>query len=520
MLRNLGQKLLHSRFHPLYVRLVGSPREREYRRFLAASARNGPRPEWFSRQIDSWSYKPAVSLLMAVRNPKREWFEQAVRSVVDQNYPNWQLCIADDASGVTPQLLYTGARIQFASLEKQQGISGALNRALEMATGDYIGVLDHDDFLSTDALFRVVEALQRERYDVLYSDEDYVDENGEPVRPNFKPGWSPELLSNCMYMGHLVVASKELMLATGGFRSEYDGAQDYDLALRLTDNPVRVAHLPHVLYHWRQHYESIARNPGAKPWANDSGHRAAADTLRRRGWNAHVVDDENPTRYHIAWDWNRSDLVSIIGTESVKLRQKTDYNTLEFVAKVSEAKGSYLVFLHSDVTPLTTGWLTNLLGIAQRPEVGAVGAKLVARDGSLRHSGLALGMLGGVGNPGRGLYQSDYWRWAHYTRNVTAVSSACMVVRREVFESAGGFDEAFSSDYADADFCLRLRELGLEVILEQRATLVHDGASPPASREQQERFRKRWGKLLAATDQYFSPHLRTDREDTSLKIPG
>jgi len=519
MLRKLGQKLLHSPFHPLYVKLVGSPRIREYRRFLAALARNRPPAEWFKRQIDSWDYRPVVSLLMAVRNPRREWFEQAVRSVAGQNYSNWQLCIADDASDIPPEMLHTDARIQFASLQTRQGISGALNRALEMATGDYIGVLDHDDFLSADALFRVVEALQTQRYDVLYSDEDYVDENGEPVRPNFKPGWSPELLSNCMYMGHLVVASKESMLATGGFRSEFDGAQDYDLALRLTDKPVRVAHVPHIIYHWRQHGESIAQNPSAKPWANDSGHRAAADMLRRRGWNAHVIDDGNPTRYHIVRDWKSSDLVSIIGAESLDLRQKTDYGAVEFVNSVSEAKGSYFVFLHADVRPVAPDWLTNLLAIAQRPEVGAVGAKLIAPDGSLRHSGFALGMLGGVGNPGRGLYQSDYWRWLHYTRNVTAVSSVCMAVRKEVFESVGGFDTALSSDYADADFCLRLRELGFEVILEQRATLVHGKERLPGSREQQERFRKKWDKLLASTDRYFSPHLRADREDTSLRIP-
>jgi GT2 family glycosyltransferase len=515
MLRKLGQKLLHSPFHPLYVKLAGQPRVREYRRFLAALARNNPPPEWFSQQSDSWNYRPIVTLLMAVRNPKQEWFEQAVRSVVDQNYPNWRLCIANDASDVTPQLSLTDARIQFVSLEKQRGISGALNRALEMATGDYIGVLDHDDFLSADALFRVVEALQPERYDVLYSDEDYVDENGEPVRPNFKPGWSPELLANCMYMGHLVVASKQLMLAAGGFRSEFDGAQDYDLALRLTDQPVRVAHVPNILYHWRQHGESIAGRPDAKPWANDSGHRAAADMLRRRGWNAHVLDDDNPTRYHIAWEWKGSDLVSIIGTESVK----TDYGAIEFVNSASEAKGSYLVFLEAAVRPLTADWLTNLLAVARRPEVGAVGAKLISPDGALQHSGFALGMLGAVGNPGRGLFQSDYWRWLHYTRNVTAVSSACMVVRKSVLESVGGFDASLSSDYAAADFCLRIRELGLEIILEQRATLVVEGTRPVGSRGEQE-FRKKWGKLLTAPDPYFSPHLRRDREDTSLIIPG
>jgi O-antigen biosynthesis protein len=511
MLKKLGQKLLHSRFHPLYVKVAGSPRVREYRRFLAALERNKPPPEWFSRQIDAWSYRPVVSVLMAVRNPKRDWFEQAVRSVIAQNYPNWQLCIADDASEPTPELPFSDQRIQFASLETRRGISGALNRALEMASGDYIGVLDHDDFLSDDALFRVAEALQQERYDVLYSDEDYVDEDGVPMRPNFKPDWSPELLSNCMYMGHLVVASKEAMLPAGGFRGEFDGAQDYDLALRLTDNRVRVAHLAHILYHWRQHSESIAHHPNAKPWANDSGHRAAEDALRRRGWNARVVDDENPTRYHIVWDWKGSNLVSIIGG-----MQKSDYANVEFVADASKAKGSYLVFIHPGVTPLKPDWLTHLLAIAQRPEIGAVGAKLISANGSLQHSGLALGMMGAVGRPGRGLYESDYWRWLHYTRNVSAVSSACMVVRREVFEAVNGFDASLTGDYADADFCLRVRELGYQIILEERATLVSAASRTTASREQRQRFEERWGKLK---DAYFSKHLRTDNEDTSLKIP-
>src|ERR1700682_3006108 len=265
--RRLGQKLPHSPLHPLYLKLAGSPRVREYRRFVAALARNTPPPEWFSGQMASWKYRPRVSLLMAVRNSRTEWFRQAVDSVLAQIYPDWQLCIVDDASD-QPVKPPDDLRICFAALEARAGISGALNRALAMASGDYIGVLDHDDFLSSDALFRIVEALQQQRYEVLYSDEDYVDENGDPVRPNLKPDWSPELLSNCMYVGHLVVASRVLMDRVGGFRTEFDGAQDYDLALRLTDQTSAVGHVPHILYHWRQHRESIAQRSDAKPWAN------------------------------------------------------------------------------------------------------------------------------------------------------------------------------------------------------------------------------------------------------------
>src|ERR1700676_2351928 len=208
--RRLGQRLLHSPLHPLYVRLTGSPQVREYRRFVEALTRNTPPPEWFSAQMAAWKHRPRISILMAARNSKPDWFREAVDSVLAQIYPDWQLSIVDDASD-HPVKPPEDSRISFAALESRAGISGALNLALEMATGDYITVLDHDDFVSADALFRVVEALQQQSYEMLYSDEDYVDEKGEPVRPNLKPDWSTELLSNCMYVCHLVIACLQLI---------------------------------------------------------------------------------------------------------------------------------------------------------------------------------------------------------------------------------------------------------------------------------------------------------------------
>ena len=519
--RKLGQKLLHSPLHPLYLKLTGSPQVREYRRFAAALTRNAPPPEWFSEQMAAWTYRPRISILMAVRNSREEWFRQAVESVMAQIYPDWQLCVVDDASD-QPVKPPDDPRIFFATLESRAGISGALNRALGMASRDYIGVLDHDDFLSTDALYRVVEALQQQRYEVLYSDEDYVDERGDPVRPNLKPDWSPELLSNCMYVGHLVVASRGLMEKVGGFRSEFDGAQDYDLALRMTDKPAAVAHIPHILYHWRQHGESIALRPEAKPWANDSGRRAVEDMVRRRGWDAKVTAAEIPTRYHIVRNLARRELASIIvASESGRsLDQNTDYKDIEIVQDAGKATGFYLVFLHDDVWPQKPDWLTNLLAIAQRPEVGVVGARLVYPSGAIQHSGIVAGMAGGAGYPGRGLYQSDYWRWLDYTRNVTAVSSACLVTRKQVCESVGGLDDAFRSDLAAVDFCLRVRQAGFEVVVEPRACLIHeerDRVQP--SSEEQEVFLKRWHQILSKPDPYYSRYLRLDREDTSLRMP-
>jgi GT2 family glycosyltransferase len=519
--RRLGQRLLHSPLHPLYLKLAGSPQVREYRRFAAALARNTPPPEWFSAQMASWTYRPRLSILMAVRNPRPEWFQQAVDSVLAQIYPDWQLCVVDDASG-QPVNPLDDSRVCFAALESRVGISGALNRALAMASGDYIGVLDHDDFLSADALYRVVEALQQQRYEVLYSDEEYVDEKGDPVRPNLKPDWSPELLSNCMYVGHLVVASREQMAKVGGFRSEFDGAQDYDLALRLTDQPVAVAHVPHILYHWRQHAESIAQRSDAKPWAHDAGRRAIEDMIRRRGWGAKVIEAEIPTRYHIVRNLADRQRASIIvaGALGKSFEQNTDYKNFEIVDHARAASGTYLVFLHDDVQPRTPDWLANLLAVAQRPEVGVVGAKLVYPNGAIQHSGIVMGMPGGAGYPGRRLYQSDYWRWLDYTRNVTAVSSACLVTRKQVFESVGGFDGSLHSDLTDVDFCLRVREAGFEVILEQRACLIHEERDrKQPSDEEHELFRKRWHQILSKPDPYYSRYLQLDREDTSLRMP-
>jgi len=520
-IRRLGQKLLHSPLHPIYLKLAGSPQVREYRRFVAALRRNAPPPEWFSKQMAAWTYRPRISILMAARNSRPEWFQQAVNSVLAQIYPDWQLCIVDDASD-QPVRPPDDPRISFAALPSRAGISGALNRALAMAHGDYIGVLDHDDFLAPDALYRFAAALQRQPYQVLYSDEDYVDETGRPVRPNLKPDWSPELLSNCMYAGHLVIASRVLIDKIGGFRSEYDGAQDYDLALRLTDQPVAVAHIPYILYHWRQHRESIAQRPDAKPWANDSGRRAVEDMIRRRGWDAKVEDAEIPTRYRVVRNLSRCELASIVIAEGSgkSLQQNTGYKDIEIIRDVRQAKGFYLVFLHDDVRPREPDWLATLLAIAQRPEVGVVGAKLIYPNGAIQHSGMLAGMSGGVGFPGRGLYQSDYWRWLDYTRNVTAVSSACLVTRRQVYESLGGFDNAFHSDFAAMDFCLRVRQAGLEVILEPRACLIHEERDRfQPSRQEQESFRKKWHGILACPDPYYSRYLRMDREDTSLRLP-
>jgi GT2 family glycosyltransferase len=234
------------------------------------------------------------------------------------------------------------------------------------------------------------------------------------------------------------------------------------------------------------------------------------------------LEAEIPTRYHIVRNLTLRERASIIipGRTGKSLEQSTDYENFEIVQDSSRATGLYLVFLHADVRPQKPDWLANLLAIAQQPEVGVVGAKLVYPNGAIQHSGMVTGMSGDAGYPGRGLYQSDYWRWLDYTRNVTAVSGACLVTRRQVFESVGGFDEAFHSDLAAVDFCLRVRQAGFDVVVEPRACLIHqerDRIQPSA--QEQGLFRKRWHEVLARPDPYYSRFLRLDREDTSLRWP-
>ncbi len=430
--------------------------------------------------------------------------------------------IVDDASS-QPVQPPDDPRISFAALQSRAGISGALNRALEMASGDYICVLDHDDFLSADALFRVVETLQQQRYEVLYSDEDYVDEKGLPVRPNLKPDWSPELLSNCMYMGHLVIASRSLMDKVGGFRSEFDGAQDYDLALRLTDQPAAVAHIPHISVSLAAARRVDRATSGCKAMGQRFGPegRRRYDSPPRMGREGNGSGNPYPLSHRPKSGAPRtgqhrySDRIGKISSNRTPaMRISRSYTMLP------KPTGSYLVFLHDDVRPREPDWLANLLGGCTtarsrrgRSETGLSQRRDSAFGHRNRHAR-------GAGYPGRGLFQSDYWRWLDYTRNVTAVSGACLVTRKQVFESLGGFDDAFRSDLADVDFCLRVRQAGLEVILEQRACLIHEERDRvrPSSKEQ-ELFRKKWHRILAKPDPYYSRYLRLDREDTSLRMP-
>jgi O-antigen biosynthesis protein len=574
--RALGEALLHSAFHPLYLKLSGKSQHlRAYAQWTAWTTAELPSREWHVEAARKWRYQPCISVVMAVHDPHPDWLRGAIQSVRDQTYSNWELCLCDDSSRqawVRPFLDKCAAsdpRIRCAFGASPLGISGALNRACELAGGEYATFLDHDDFLSPLALHYVVDALQENRADLLYSDEDHVDKCGQPVRPNFKPDWSPTLLTTCMYMGHPLVVSRARLLEIGGFRSEMDGAQDYDLALRLTDATARVAHVRRVLYHWREHDGSTAANPAAKPYTHKAGARALEDTVRRRNWDAAVLDGPSPNTYTVRHRLHEHGRVSIIiCTRSSRLlhaclegiRRRTDYPSLEIVVVHHEsagtsaenekvrrvlkesgmvavaysgsfnfsamnnrgadaASGEYLVFLNDDVIPLVPDWLSCLVAQLQRDGAGVAGGKLLYPDGSIQHAGIALSIMDGTGHPGRHVYQSDYWKWLNFTRNVTAVTGACMAVRKTTFRELGGFDPCFPVNYNDVDFCLRARKAGYEVVLESGAALRHmecQTRRPGTCYDERRLFYQRWTHLVEIDDPYYTPHLDRTREDPSL----
>jgi GT2 family glycosyltransferase len=561
----LGQLLLHSPLHPLYLKLVNPHFTADrYRLWVESELAPGERKR--TRQ-------PLISLILPVHNPQRDWLAAALASVLGQTYGCWQLCVCDDASeqdwvaDYFTALMSTEPRIRFVRSSDPLGISGALNRAGELASGEYTGFLDQDDVLAPHALDCVAQAVQDSQPDLLYSDEDYLDSQDRRVQPIFKPAFSPDLLRCGMYLGHLLVVRNRMLQELGWFRPGYDGSQDYDLALRLAARTAAIRHIPRVLYHWRQHPDSTALDTAAKPYTQAAGLKALAETVSRRDAQASVTAGAFPNTYRVRWsvpDGLRASL--IICSRNAKLLKRcmeaidkhTDHTYRELVVVqhragdipamdrlldtsvctrvpytgpfnfaamnnlgARQATGDVLVFMNDDVEPLESEWLTTLLAHARRREVGVVGAKLVYPSGAIQHAGMVIGIMEGAGHLHRNTFGSPYWNWLPFTRNVSAVTGACLGIRKSVFRELGGFDESFPVNYNDVDLCLRARQAGYEVIVEPAALLRHyECRSRQAGVRLEERylFEQRWAACLERGDPFYSPHLRRTLEDAGLEL--
>jgi GT2 family glycosyltransferase len=522
-------------------------------------------------QIES---APLISVVMPVFDPPVALLERAIGSVVDQIYPHWELCIADDAS-TNPQVRVALAewaardeRIKTVRRAANGHISRATNTAVELAVGEYLAFLDHDDELAPDALAEVALALAAQPdLDVVYTDDDHIDLDGRRFSPQFKPAWSPELLLSYMYLGHLLVVRRRVYEQIGGTRTGFEGSQDHDLALRLSEVTSRVGHVPRILYHWRTSPGSTAHSGAEKPYSLTAGERAVREALERRGaaaevrqhpWAArngwaifaHRYPDDGPRVAVLVLTRNRHDLLA----SCLKSLRKTSYrnwevvivdndsddpSTIEYLRRRSErvlristegrfnfarlaneavaaVEADCVVLLNNDTEVLRPEWLSQMVGYLGLGGVGAVGARLLFPDGTVQHAGVIHGLHHGVaGHAFKGLPARDhgYLSYAKVARNYSAVTAACMLVRRDLFLELGGFDaETFAVAYNDADFCYRLLDAGYRIVYCPEAELLHrEGASRARTDDPAEpaAFRARYRDRR---DRYYNPNLSLDNE--------
>lgn len=515
------------------------------------------------------SYQPTVSVLMPVCDTEPWMLEAALESVFAQAYVNWELCIGDDASERAETLAMLESaqrrdkRVKVTRLEERSGISAATNAALSIATGEFVGFLDHDDVLKPHALAQVVRWLNAgPDVDLLYSDEDKLTPAGRFTEARWKPDWSPNLLLCQNYVCHFLVVRRAVLERLGGLRSQYDGSQDYDLVLRVADEvPAdRIVHIPDSLYSWRQHESSSAAAGKHKPWAWMAAQRALGDWLRRRearggtgGWteegawfDVHRVRFRRsgepkvsiviPTRNgrHLL-----SRCIESVVSKSVYSNyelvvvdnQSDDPETLEYLATlpgkvlryphefnyprqlnlaVAAVECDLLVFLNNDTVVMTSDWLDRLIEQAMRPEVGAVGPRLLFPDGKIQHEGIIIGAWRGHANS---IEWGNWWRMGDLLRDVTAVTGACMATRPGVYWRVGGYDERFRVAYNDVDYCLRLHQAGYQVVYEPDAALFHaEGSSRGLVEDPEDAplFDQQW-RPRSSCDPYYNPNLNRNR---------
>jgi glycosyltransferase involved in cell wall biosynthesis len=502
----------------------------EYGRWFARHRVSEEEAVKLREQSRIFSYRPLLSILTPTFNPNDEFLTGAIESVIAQAYENWELILVDDGSSdsraraLLKNLGQRDARIQIGGQE-HGGISSALNTGLARARGEWIALLDHDDLLEPDAVFRAIELMQNDREaDVIYSDEDKI-VDGKLAAPLLKPDWSPEFFRTHDYLGHFVVMRRDL--ARAEFRSEFDGAQDYDLLLRISEKTDRIRHIPRVLYHWRRTAESTAHNIRRKPGALEAGRRAIEEDLVRRQEIARVTIDWETHLYRVRREL-RSEKISIIingaaARDAERIRAKTNFPNFEIVANPKEATGEYVLFLDPDLEPLDENWLSAMGEQLSNPRIGAVGARIVSSDDAIESAGLILSPNGSVGSafPGYPRNFRGANRQLQAVRNYSAVSASCLLTRREVLQKTASGNAMGSLDFARDDrvcvgteFCLNLREHGLRTVSIPYAEVRRTSARENGSRMCLD-LQKRWPEMFRR-DPCYNPNLSSERADFSL----
>ncbi len=533
----------------------------------------------------SFKYRPKISIIMPTWNSEKVWLKSAIESVIKQTYDNWELCIAD--GGSTKQSVkevlndYSkDPRIRIKYLSQNKGIAGNSNEALSLASGEYIALLDHDDELAPFALYEVARALNdKPELDLIYSDQDYIVESDKRIDPLFKPDWSPDLFLSFMYIGHLSVFRKTIVDMLKGFRLGYDGSQDYDFVLRFIEKTNKIFHIPKILYHWRKASGSVASDENSKPYAYIAAKKALSDFMQRNGILGDVIDGPWLSSYRLHRQIIGNPLVSIIIASKDRanilkscvesILEKTEYHNFEIIIvdnqsseektfeyykaletnpKVTilhcdkpfnfseinnyaalNAKGEHFLFLNNDTEVISGEWLSSMLEHSQRKEVGVVGAQLLFRDKTIQHCGVILGLVYLAGHPFSKIYNNhQQGDRPALIGNYSAVTGACMMIRKSIFNEVGGFDTRFAVTLNDIDLCLRIRKQGYLVVYTPYAQLYHDESLTrgyPDTPEKQAVYQKeyyimrdRWGAIIDGGDPYYNPNLTLEKYDFSLKL--
>ncbi|HAP2760355.1 TPA: glycosyltransferase family 2 protein [Enterococcus faecalis] len=546
--------------------------------------------EAMTQEIATFHYQPKISIAMPVYNVEEKWLRLCIDSILNQVYTNWELCMADDASTdpnvkkILTEYQQLDERIRVVFREQNGHISEATNSALAIVTGEFVALLDNDDELAINAFYEVVKVLnENPELDLIYSDEDKIDMDGNRSDPAFKPDWSPDLLLGTNYISHLGVYRRSILEEIGGFRKGYEGSQDYDLVLRFTEKTTkeRIKHIPKVLYYWRMLPTSTAVDQGSKGYAFEAGLRAVQDALVRRGINGHATHGAANGLYDVYYDIKSDKLVSIIiptknGYKDVQrcvssIIEKTTYQNYEIIMAdngstdpkmhelyaefeqqlpgrffvesidipfnfstinnraVKKAHGEYLLFLNNDTEVITENWLTLMVSFAQQERIGCVGAKLLYPNNTVQHAGVILGLGGVAGHGHYGYPHGDLGYFGRLAINVnySAVTAACLLMKKADFDAVGGFEEAFTVAFNDVDLCLKVQALGRDNVWLHEAELYHfesqtrgyDDKGKKKKRFEQEKvmMEEKWGPLIE-NDPFYNPNLTRDIPNFSLRI--
>ncbi len=541
----------------------------------------------FEAEEQTMTYKPKISIIMPVYNAPVRYLKEAIDSVTNQLYPNWELCIADDCStgSKVQKVLHVysvkDARIKVHYRTENGHISATSNDALSLTTGEYVLLMDHDDLITKNCLWEIVKALnQRPETDILYSDEDKIDDVRYHQNAHFKPDWAPDHLLSRNYMGHVTVLRKSLLEKIGGFRLGFEGSQDYDLMLRATEQTNKIVHIPKVLYHWRIHQYSAAQGEDVKPYAYVAAKKALDEALVRRGLKGEVKYLSGLRGYRIDYAVIKQDLVTIIiptKDQTALLKNTIDsilsitaykqYEIIvlnnnstskEFYAWADEytkkypdliqvveahfpfnfsrlmnigaglAKGAHLLLLNNDVEVIHADWLEIMVSYSQQERIGAVGVKLLYPDDTIQHAGVIIGLGGIAGHSFVGAYKDDagYFNYIQSVNNYSAVTAACLMCRKEVFDAVGGMDEIFEVEYNDVDLCLKMMEAGynnvylpqVELYHYESATRGHPHQSKPSYErhlKEMKLFKDKWQHVIDH-DPFYNTNLVLGAHDFSM----